>query len=224
MNIFTCICEMRRFVYILLFTIVMYSEARSFRRDRSLKFKCTGTSKIDIQSGHGVKIEPIEQSNVYIDSLSEPFDDGHALRFEFKTTSGNATLFYAVRRNDLYDMVSGGIHDGYLQFKIRCKSSYADLTIPFRVDDGEWHKIKFQRKHRKGLFMLDDIEFFEQYYVGCGGFTSINFGNTNPEHDSSVSVNELKSKDGQMNGCIRKVQISTGIDAPPHYTTVSDCN
>lgn len=56
--------------------------------------------------------------------------------------SSNATLFYAVRRNDEYDMVSGSIIEGYVQFKIRCKSSYVDLTIPkFRVDDGEWHKV-----------------------------------------------------------------------------------
>ena len=40
--------------------------------------------------------------------------------------------------------------------------------------------------------MLDDIEFFEQYYVGCGGFTSFNFGSTSPDHDHSHSVNELK--------------------------------
>lgn len=66
----------------------------------------------------------------------------HSLKFDFKTNSGNGTLFYAVRRNDVYDMVSCGLHEGFLQFKIRCKSSYADLTIPFRVDDGEWHRVR----------------------------------------------------------------------------------
>jgi len=66
----------------------------------------------------------------------------HTFKFEFKTTSSNGTLFYAVRENEKHDMVSGGIHEGYMQFKIRCKSSFADLTIPkFRVDDGEWHKV-----------------------------------------------------------------------------------
>lgn len=217
-----CLAEVKHVIYVLIVTTAMYAEGRSLRRDRAVK--CFGASKIDIESGSGVKIEPIEMSRVYIDSLLKHFEDGHSLKFEFKTNSANGTLFYAVRRNDLFDMVSCGLHEGFLKFKIRCKSSYADLTIPYRVDDGEWHKVKFQRKHRKGIFMLDDIEFFEQYYVGCGGFTSINFGNTNPEHDSSISVYELKKTDGQMSGCIRKLNISTSLEAPPQYVAVSECN
>lgn len=213
--------EIKRILCLLL-SVVYLVRCRSIRQNRET---CVGTSRIDIESDDGVKIEPIEHSKVYIDSFTKPFEDGHTLRFEFRTHSANATLFYAVRRNDEYDMVSGGIYEGYLQFKIRCKSSYADLTIPrFKVDDGEWHKVKFQRKRGKGIFMLDDIEFFEQYYVGCGGFTSINFGSTNPDHESTLSVTELKDKNGKLEGCIRKLQITTGIEAPPHYVAVSECN
>ncbi|KAH3769774.1 uncharacterized protein LOC127846460 [Dreissena polymorpha] len=186
---------------------------------------CTETSVVDIESNAGVKIEPIEQSRVYIETLSTPFDDGHTLRFEFNTKSGNGTLFYAVRRNDIYDMVSAEISDGYVQFKIRCRSSYADLTIPgIRVDDGEWHRIKFHRKKRKGIFLLDDLEYFEHYYVGCGGFTSVNFGSTHRDHDDSFSVRELQNKNGHLSGCIRNVKITTGIDTPPKYTAISQCN
>ncbi|XP_060589718.1 laminin subunit alpha-2-like [Ruditapes philippinarum] len=215
------VSEMISTIYVLLFTLIIYCEGRSSRRDRSI---CSGSSKIDIQTSYGVKIEPFDQSNVYIDSLSEPFEDRHSLRFEFKTTSGNGTLFYAVRRNDLQDMVSGSLHEGYPQFKIRCMSSFADFTIPVRVDDGEWHRVRFIRRHGKGIFLVDELEYFEQYYVSCGGFTSINFGNRNPAHYQSKSVKELQGKDGQMDGCIRRFHISTGIDAHPHYTTVSECN
>ncbi|KAL4235277.1 Laminin subunit alpha-2 [Mactra antiquata] len=213
--------ETIRILKFIFLALICYTEARSVRRNRSA---CQGRSRIDIQSNDGVKIEPLSYSKVYIDSLAKPFHDGHTLRFEFRTQSSNATLFYAVRRNDEYDMVSCGINEGFLHFKIRCKSSYVDLTIPTRVDDGEWHKVKFQRRRKKGIIMLDDMEFFEQYYVGCGGFTSVNFGSTNPEHDNTLSIHELKDKDGQLNGCIRKLHITTGIEAPPHYTAVSECN
>jgi hypothetical protein len=74
----------------------------------------------------------------------------HSLRFEFKTSSGNGTLFYAVRRNDLQDMISGSLHEGYPQFKIRCMSSFADFTIPVRVDDGEWHRVSWIIHTRSG--------------------------------------------------------------------------
>lgn len=209
-------------VVLCLISLIFEVECRSLRNNREA---CTGTSRIDIESHDGVKIEPIDYSRVFVDSLTQPFEDGHTLRFEFRTFSSDASLFYTVRRNDEYDMVSGSINNGYLHFKIRCKSSYADLTIPkFRVDDGEWHKIKFQRKRGKGIFMLDDVEFFEQFYVGCGGFTSINFGSTNPEHASVVSVSELKDNNGKLDGCIRKLHITTGIEAPPHYVAVSECN
>ena len=35
------------------------------------------TSVVDIESNAGVKIEPIEQSRVDIETLSTPFDDGY---------------------------------------------------------------------------------------------------------------------------------------------------
>ncbi|XP_052817559.1 basement membrane proteoglycan-like [Mya arenaria] len=226
MKIDTLTPGVKSLVYFVCLTLTLFDvDARNLRSLSRENTLCKGGSVVDIEGDAGVKIEPIEQSKVYIDTLSEPFDDGHTFRFEFKTHSGNGTLFYAVRRNDVFDMVSAEIRDGYVQFKVRCKSSYADLTIPkFRVNDGEWHKIKFHRKRRKGIFMLDDMEFFEQYYVGCQGFTSLNFGNTNSEHDDSISVQELQPKNGQFEGCIRRVEISTGIETPPKYTAISLCN
>lgn len=207
--------------YYLLVTLSLVIYCEGFRKQKST---CTGP-RMDILTDDGVKIEPIAQSKVYIDSLSEHLEDGHTLKFEFKTYSSNSTLFYAVRRNDEFDMVSGGIFDGYLQIRTRCKSLYADLTIPkVRVDDGEWHKFKFQRKHRKGIFLLDDMEFFEQYYIGCGGFTSLNFGSTHQDHWSSQNVHALKNKYGHFEGCIRRLDVTTGIAAQPHYVAVSECH
>lgn len=192
---------------------------------RKGRHTCESKGRIDIESESGVQLEALNNSRVFIDDLTEAFQDGHSLRFEFKTTSPNGTLFYISRRHDQYDMVSGGIHNGLLHFKIRCKSSYADLTLPkYRVDDGVWHKIKFQRRNRKGMILLDDVEYFDQYYVGCDGFTSVNFGSTNPDHESSASVQELMPKNGQLKACLRKFHISTNIAAPPYYSAVSVCN
>lgn len=220
MECYISLRTLEKYVYCVLLSLSLLTDCEGQRRQRTV---CSG-SRIGIQTDDGVKIEPIVQSRVYIDSLSEQFEDGHTLKFEFKTNSTNAMLFYAVRQNDEFDMVSGGIYNGYLHLRTRCKSLYADLTIPkLRVDDGEWHKFKFQRKHRKGIFMLDDMEFFEQYYIGCGGFTSLNFGSTHQDHWSSKNVQELKAKDGQFEGCIRRLGITTGLDAQPHYVAVSEC-
>ena len=66
----------------------------------------------------------------------------HLIIFDFKTTADSATIFYTTRRNDEYDMVSASIVNGHVHFKIRCKSSFADLTIPkIKVNDNKWHKV-----------------------------------------------------------------------------------
>ncbi|KAK3608030.1 hypothetical protein CHS0354_031016 [Potamilus streckersoni] len=183
-------------------------------------------SSIDALSSTAVKIEPIKTSRLSFDSLSAELHDGETLTFEFKTTSDSGILFYTTRRNDLYDVVSVVLRNGYLQYKIRCKTSHADLMVPgVLVNDGEWHTLVFARKQNKAFIKLDDKTHFRQYYVTCGGFTSVGFGGINPDHDGgSSSIDELKVQSGHFSGCIRNVNISTGIDAPPHYVTVSDCH
>ncbi|KAL3860696.1 hypothetical protein ACJMK2_010787 [Sinanodonta woodiana] len=183
-------------------------------------------SSIDALSPTAVKIEPIETSRLSFDSLSAELLDGATLSFEFKTTSESGLLFYTTRRNDLYDVVSVVLINGYLQYKIRCKTSYADLIVPgVLVNDGEWHTLVFARKHNKAFIKLDNKMHFHQYYVTCGGFTSVGFGGISPDHDGgSTSIDELKVQPAHFSGCIRNVNISTGIDAPPHYVTVSDCH
>lgn len=193
-------------------------------RTRNVNLPCEG-APIDVLSESGAKIEPLPSSRVNFHSLKNQFDDGHLLIFEFRTTSENATIFYTTRRNDAYDMVSASISGGLVQFKIRCKSSFADLTVPkYKVDDNKWHKIYFRRHNRKGTFKLDGLGYFRPFHLGCGGFTSVNFGSINEDDLTSYSIQELQQTDGQYTGCIRNVLITTNFDAPPSYTAVSTCN
>lgn len=208
-------------VYYLLLCSYVFARGR---RIRHVDCESTGTS-IDVASESGVKIEPHPYSKVNFHSLSEHFDDGHLIIFDFKTTADSATIFYTTRRNDEYDMVSASIVNGHVHFKIRCKSSFADLTIPkIKVNDNKWHKIYFRRRNKKGIFKLDGLEYFRPFQVGCGGFTSVNFGNINIDDLSSYSVQELQETDGPFDGCIRNVIITTEYDAPPIYSAVSTCS
>jgi hypothetical protein len=71
-----------------------------------------------------------------------------------------------------------------------CLLQYVFPAILFNIII--YFQVRFIRRHGKGIFLVDELEYFEQYYVSCGGFTSINFGNRNPAHYQSKSVKELQ--------------------------------
>ena len=53
-------------------------------------------------------------------------------------------------------------------------------------------QIYFRRHNRKGTFKLDGLGYFRPFHLGCGGFTSVNFGSINDDDLTSYSIQELQ--------------------------------
>lgn len=208
-------------LYLLCLAVVVHS--RSTRHSRC-------ESNIDVSSNSGVRIEPLEDSTVQMNSLSREFYHGEKLEFEFKTSKPDGLLFYATRRNDESELMAVQLVKGHLLYSIRCNQGYATLIIPKRkVDDGEWHTIRYSRKRQKGFLEVDGVVYYENYLLTCGGFTSIVFGGVRANDWGLKAVKSLETvRDNngqyQFSGCLRRLDITTGTDEPPYYVKVTSCN
>lgn len=209
------------FLYLLSLAVLVHSRATRHSRCES---------NINVSGGSGVRIEPLEDSSVQINSLSREFYDGEKLEFEFKTSKPDGLLFYATRRNDESELMAVQLVDGHLLYSIRCNQGYATLIIPKkRADDDKWHKIRYSRRQMKGYLEINGVTYYENYLLTCGGFTSLVFGGVRANDwglEAIKSLETVRGKNGQyqFSGCLRKLNITTGTDQPPYYVKVTSCN
>lgn len=190
-------------------------------RGMTINNKCH--SSINILSAKGAYIEPLQKSRVRIESLQKPFDNGHELSFEFNTRSMSGVLFYLNNPNNR-EFVGVEIASGFLTYHIKCRRLEAVLTVAAaKVDDGQWHKIVYRRKRRKGRLTIDGKHYFQNYRVSCDskGFSSMTLGGINPT--DVKFVDSFEGKSGHFEGCIRNVDNTAGIMTSPKYTGVSEC-
>lgn len=179
-------------------------------------------SPINILSSQGAYIENITESRVDVNGLMTPFTSGHEFSFEFSTRKSNGVLFYLTRNDNDLDLIAVVLNSGYLRYHIRCSAIDAKLVVPVKkFDDGQFHSIRFRRKGRRGLLFVDGKRHFHNYAIDCGGFTSLTFGGVKQHHHTFKR--RLLTHPHHLEGCIRHVDISTGINTFPHYTAVSEC-
>ncbi|XP_060066396.1 laminin subunit alpha-4-like [Ylistrum balloti] len=183
-------------------------------------------SAISIFSSSGAYIESLNKSRVALPVLQKGFTTGHEMKFEFKTTSPNGVLFYMTPERRQNELVALDIINGHPRYHIRCKQIEATLTLSrIRVDDGRWHKIVFRRRNNRGKLFVDRSPYFHDYRVDCGAFTSLTFGGVDPNRKYSNLHRELNTKHGHFLGCIRRVDVSTGVEeSRAQYQGVSECS
>lgn len=182
-------------------------------------------SAINIFSSNGVYIESLNKSRVELPELHKGFTNGHELRFEFKTTSPNGVLFYMTPSDRSSELVALDIINGHPRYHIRCKQLEATLTLSrVRVNDGRWHKILFRRRNNRGKLYVDKEPYFHDYRVNCGAFTALTFGGVHPSKRYNGLRRELNTKKGHFEGCIRRVDVSTGVESRARYQGVSECS
>lgn len=180
-------------------------------------------SAINILNPRGAYVESLEKSRVRIDKLEKPFENGHSLSFEFKTTSLHGILFYLNNKNSK-EFVGVEIASGYLTYHIKCRRLEAVLTVAgAKVDDGQWHQVIFRRKRKRGRLTVDGKHYFQNYRVECDddGFTSMTLGGIDPVDIDFV--NSFEGKTGHFEGCIKNLDNTAGIRSSPRYTGVSEC-
>ncbi|XP_052060520.1 laminin subunit alpha-4-like [Mytilus californianus] len=190
-------------------------------RGMTINQKCQ--TPINILSAKGAYIEPLQKSRVRIDSLKKPFGNGHALSFDFKTTSLSGVLFYLNNANTK-EFVGVEIASGFLTYHIKCRRLEAVLTVAAaKVDDGKWHSIVYRRKRKRGRLIVDGKHYFQNYRIACDneGFASMTLGGIHPVDIDFVD--SFEGKTGHFEGCIKNVDNTAGILTLPKYTGVSEC-
>ncbi|XP_069113908.1 neurexin 1-like [Argopecten irradians] len=213
----TCISWMFKVMTLLYLSVTYLASALPLDRCKSA---------ISVFSNNGAYIESLNKSRVALPVLQKGFTTGHEMKFEFKTTSPNGVLFYLSPERRQNELVAVDIINGHPRYHIRCKQIEATLTLSrIRVDDGKWHKIVFRRRNNRGKLFVDRTPYFHDYRVDCGAFTSLTLGGVDPVRKYHNLQRELNTKRGHFLGCIRRVDVSTGVDeSRAEYHGVSVCS
>lgn len=192
------------------------------------------TNDINVTTYKGARIEPYEKSRIEV-TLGEPANKRSKrllLSFEFRTTSGNGTLFYGRSSENPTEVIGLMLRGGQLLYKIQCPSLYADVMLSApghtSLNDNQWHTVhfatKFGRQGQRSVMKVDGQSHPQRYEMNCERFTSLVLGGHSPGDNATQHAPDLMSSHGHFEGCIRKLDVSYPLRTLPKYYAVSQCD
>ncbi|XP_013389053.1 laminin subunit alpha-3 [Lingula anatina] len=194
---------------------------------------CTG-AKMDITNSYGVRTEKVHGSRVQFSSLSPSLDKGSKLNIEFRTSSPSGFVFLAStgsRRSTMTDYVTVYLKDGHMYFAFKCNGMTGRLRERKQLDDGQWHKLNYNREDgTPGAIKINHESPYRRYQVSCPSFNTLFFGGLPPHLVRQVTSdlgleNEFgNNKAHRLEGCFRNVNIDNKqFRVEPSYHSVSTC-
>nr|XP_042897100.1 fat-like cadherin-related tumor suppressor homolog isoform X1 [Parasteatoda tepidariorum] len=147
--------------------------------------------------------------------LNKPVDHHMSLVIQFRTKQATGNLMYAAGIRDYFILE---IKNGLIQYRFDCGSGEGKLRIDqFKVNDGNWHKVRVERRGKTAELILDKR--LRASGKSHGSHEVLNLDGNDVYFGAEVrtKLEGLNFEDIRMgfNGCMDDIQID-GIVLPLH--------